>query len=191
MRISGTRRAGLAVGVLALVGSLAPSALANDRMAAPGDDAIGSAVNAFPVSLAGPGTARLSVWARSDPAGAHPNGTVRATGNGGAPATGFTVSGPVTCLRVVGNRASIKYTFTRADGAAAALKGGGVEVFVEDNGDSRRRPDANAFGAPMPAGAFQASQPTSCDDPNTGDYTPVRSGGYTVHNQPGARSGTP
>ena len=96
----------------------------------------------------------------------------------------FEVDGPVTCLRVEGNRAAIKYRFRRATGSAAPFEGGGVEVFVEDNGEPRRgQPvDANANQPPQPAGAFDVNA-AQCDDPNTANYDTITSGNYTVRDR--------
>src|SRR5438045_7059031 len=96
----------------------------------------------------------------------------------------FEVQGPVTCLRVDGNRAAIKYRFKRATGSAAPFQGGGVEVFVEDNGEARRgQPvDANAFQPPQPAGAFNTNA-SQCDDPNLAAYDTVTSGDYVVRDR--------
>jgi hypothetical protein len=93
----------------------------------------------------------------------------------------FEVQGPVTCLRIDGNRAAIKYRFHTATGSAAPFKGGGVEIFVEDNGQPRggHSVDANASLPPQPAGVFDANA-TQCDDPNTATYDTVTSGNYVV-----------
>jgi len=60
--------------------------------------------------------------------------------------------------------------------------GGGVEVFIQDNGKPQRgQPvDQNAFGAPMNQAAFDASEPSHCDPPVLGSYSRVRSGDYTI-----------
>ena len=146
----------------------------------PGDLAFGTAVNQFPTP-AGPGSDQLSVSARSGPAGENPRGNVHAVGTSGAPGGEFEVSGPVTCLRVEGNKAAIKYRFDQASGSAAPFLGGGVEVFVEDNGKPRdNRPvDANAAGSPQAAGEFDVAA-TQCDDPNLAPYDTVQSGDYIV-----------
>jgi hypothetical protein len=148
-----------------------------------GDFARGSALNQFPTP-AGPGSAQLDVAAYSDPSGLDPKGSVHATGTSGTPMGDFEVEGPVTCLRVDGNRAAIKYRFSKATGSAAPFQGGGVEVFVEDNGESRRgRPvDANANRPPELAGEFDATA-TQCDDPSTATYDTVTSGDYTVRDR--------
>jgi hypothetical protein len=161
----------------ALAGGLGPAAAAGGPS---GDSASGSAVNQFPTP-AGPGFAQLDVDAQSDPVGLKPRGKVHAIGTSGLPSGDFEVGGPVTCLRVVGNRAAIKYRFSRASGSAAPFKGGGVEVFVEDNGAPGDGPpvDANAFQPPEPADVF-GQDAAQCDDPNTASYDTVTSGDYTV-----------
>jgi hypothetical protein len=159
-------------------------AAAGTSGAASGHDlAVGSAVNQFPTP-AGPGFARLSVSAHSDADGSRPFGHVRAHGTTGAPSGDFKVSGPVTCLRVDGNRAAIKYRFAHATGSAAPFKGGGVEVFVEDNGPPQggHSVDANAAQPPEAAGVFDLTA-TQCDDPNTATYDGVTSGDYVVRDR--------
>jgi hypothetical protein len=95
------------------------------------DSVQGAAVNGFPTP-AGPGSARVVVRASSGPGGERPTGLVEANGDAdGTDATSFSVRGEVTCLRVSGRRAAIKYRFRRAEGTAAAFKGGGVQIFVE------------------------------------------------------------
>jgi hypothetical protein len=165
----------------ALAGGLGAAAAAGGGT---GDHATGSAVNQFPTP-AGPGFAELSVSADSDPSGLNPQGTVHATGTTGAPMGDFDVQGPVTCLRVEGNKAAIKYRFTQASGSAAPFQGGGVEVFVEDNGKPRRgQPpvDANANNPPEVAGVFDLNA-AKCDDPNKPTYDTVTSGDYTVRDR--------
>ena len=165
----------------AFAGALGTAAAAGGG---PGDLATGSALNQFPTP-AGPGSARLSVAAHSDASGLDPHGNVHAIGTAtGAPMGDFEVQGPVTCLRVDGNRAAIKYRFKRATGSAAMFQGGGVEVFVKDNGEPRRgQPvDANASQLPQPAGAFDANA-SQCDDPNTAAYDTVTSGNYVVRDR--------
>jgi hypothetical protein len=79
------------------------------------------------------------------------------------------VSGHVTCLRVDGNRASIKYRFDRAGGSLEDFRGGG-------------RPDANSTDFPERHGVFDAlGRHRQCDDPNARPYNPVDKGNYVVH----------
>jgi hypothetical protein len=148
-----------------------------------GDVAAGSATNQFPTP-GGPGSAQLNVAAHSDAGGTNPHGEVHAQGTITGPSDAFEVQGPVTCLRVDGNRAAIKYRFTTATGSAAPFLGGGVEVFVEDNGEPRagQPVDANASRQPQPAGVFDTNA-SQCDDPNSATYDTVTSGNYTVHDR--------
>ena len=166
--------AALALGAAVGGGVVASSAAAEGT---PGDLVAGSAVNGFPNPVTGPGSTRLTVeGARSGPAGENPSGFVNAVGSFGSPMTAFELEGPVTCLRVEGNKAAIKYRFVKATGVAEPFKGGGIEVFVEDNAP---QPDANASGAPQMAEEFNKAA-TQCDDPNLATFSPVREGGYTV-----------
>ncbi len=91
----------------------------------------------------------------------------------------FRQQGEVTCLKVVGNQASIKYRFDRASGGTATFEGGGIEVFVEDKGP---KGDRATFGPPQPPGIFQTDE-SRCDDPNmTLTYQPLDSGNFVVRN---------
>lgn len=168
---------------LALAGGIFAFALGSAPALGAGqteDFATGSARNAYPTP-AGPGYSVLSVTARSGLSGQNPQGYVTAQGTTGAPMGEFAVGGEVTCLRVSGNKAAIKYRFDRASGSAAEFQGGGVEVFVEDNGHSvNGRPvDAAAFDPPQTAATFNATA-SQCDDPNLAAYNTVESGEYTV-----------
>ena len=84
------------------------------------------------------------------------------------------------------NEASITYRFRHASGSAAPFKGGGVEVFIKDNGHGHhgKPADENAFTAPQTKAAFDANANT-CDDPTTAPYSSVRSGNYTVRDRDG------
>jgi hypothetical protein len=179
----GSRSAALAATTLTAGALVAGLGAAAAGAGGAGDLATGSALNQFPTP-AGPGFARLSVAAHSDAGGLDPRGNVHARGTTGAPMGEFEVQGPVTCLRVDGNRATIKYRFSRATGSAAPFQGGGVEVFVEDNGEPRRGQsvDANAFRPPQPAGAFDSGA-AQCDDPNSATYDTVTSGNYVVRDR--------
>lgn len=83
--------------------------------------------------------------------------------------------GAVTCLRVSGNTAVVKYRFDRAD--PAALRGGGIEVFITDGGVGRN--DTVGFLPPQDAATFQASDPSRCD-PFVGSPLQVRTGNYKI-----------
>ncbi len=76
------------------------------------------------------------------------------------PGTAFQVTGEVTCVRIVpkpmgGAYASVKYRYRSA--SPPLEEGGGVEVYIEDNGDpvGGRPVDANGTGPPMSRAAFE------------------------------------
>jgi hypothetical protein len=169
----------LAAATLA-TGALAGGLGAAAASGAAGDVVAGSAFNQFPTP-AGPGFGHVNIAAHSDPSGLDPRGEVHAHGTTGVPMGEFEVHGPVTCLRVDGNRAAVKYRFAEASGSAAPFQGGGVELFVEDNGEPRRgQPvDRTAITPPQPAAVFDTNA-DQCDDPNTAAYDTVTSGNYTV-----------
>jgi hypothetical protein len=178
------RKAGLS-GVALLLVLLLP-ALSG---AAPGgsgtanhDFATGSGSNQFLVVL---GEARLSVAAQSDSAGGSPSGHIRAQGDpdGAGPAEPFQLEGPVTCVRVSGNRVAIKYPFKHATGSAEPFAGGGVQIFLEDNGGpvNGQAVDRSTFDPPQPAGVFDLGA-SQCDDPNTRlGYDQIESGDFVIH----------
>ena len=108
--------------------------------------------------------------------------TGHVVGSGVLPNGEFRTAGEVTCLKVVGNRATIKYRFGRTAGPGAPSPGWGVQVFVEDNG-SGATPDGNATDLPLPPAAFDP-QADQCELPR-GPYNPVDSGNYVVHDADG------
>ena len=120
----------------------------------------------------------LAAQSRAD--GSDPRGYVsaRSRPNGGFPVP-FRFGGEVTCLRVDGNRASIKYRFDHADNPA--LVGGGIQIFVEDTGEPSDAPDQTAFFPPETAATFE---PNNCADPNLGAYAPGEEGNFVVHDAP-------
>jgi hypothetical protein len=142
-----------------------------------GDYAVGGAENTN-------GFFQIAFSAHSGPLGEDPTGYVRARSRpqGGFPSP-FRFGGEVTCLRVDGNRAAIKYRFDHADNPL--LVGGGVEIFAEDNGSPRggEPVDGGAFRTPLPPAAFELSQPSVCDDPNTALYSRIDSGNAVVHDE--------
>jgi hypothetical protein len=141
-----------------------------------GDTAIGAGTTVFPTPALGVFSAAVSFSAHSDAGGGHPGGYFRARGTLGIP---FAFAGPVTCLRVPGNHATLKYRFDSA--SPAALQGGGIEVFLEDNGaPASGTPDRTFFGPPEPKLLFDASGPGNCDPPLPTLFT-VQSGGFTIH----------
>lgn len=162
------------------------------------DFAAGSASNQFLLVL---GEARLSVAAQSDPNGASPRGHVIARGDpdGAGLMEPFLVEGGVTCVDVRSagpgtTRAAIKYRFERAEGSAEPFEGGGVQIFIEDNGEPQHGEpvDRAIFDPPETDEQFnQAGDPSRCDDPNSraAAYDRIESGNYTVHDAP-AGSGT-
>jgi len=124
-------------------------------------------------------TGRISFAAFSDPLGADPRGFFHARGTFvGMP---FAQQGEVTCLNVQGNRASVKYRFRRATGATEPFEGGGVQFFVEDNGEPRggEPVDATTFDPPQPEGVFDAAA-DACDDPRARVYDRIDSGNLSV-----------
>jgi hypothetical protein len=178
----------LAVSLAAmLLGLLVPTSALGSHSQGGGsqDFAVGSGSNQFLIVF---GDAHLSVSAHSDPAGGHPSGHVRAKGDpdGDGPMEPFALEGEVTCLRVSGNRAAIKYRFKHAEGSAQPFQGGGVQIFIEDNGDPENGApvDRTTFDPPQPAGVYDAAAST-CDDPNSRlGYDPIQSGDFGVHDAP-------
>jgi len=106
-------------------------------------------------------------------------GYVESSGNLGI--GDFWQAGPVTCQRVVGNEAAIKYRVDQASGSGAPPLGTVVEVFIQDNGPPGHGvADANATRAPEfpPLGQFDAG---TCDDPSLQpEWNPIDSGNYVV-----------
>lgn len=128
------------------------------------------------------GHGKLKVDAFSSADGSNPGGKVRAqativTGQG----TEAKVRGKVTCVRIDGHRATIKYRFDKAQGSLAAFEGGGIEVFIDDRGKAKRgRPvDRVGFMSPMPKGVFQLTE-DQCDPPSLGAYLDITKGDFTI-----------
>ena len=94
----------------------------------------------------------------------------------------FEVEGPVTCMLVVGNRASIKYRFRRSAGPGAPPQNGGVQVYIEDNGkpQSGQPVDRVATEPPQPPELFDAAAGV-CTDPTLNPaWNRIETGDYTV-----------
>ena len=94
----------------------------------------------------------------------------------------FAVDGPVTCMLVVGNRASIKYRFSHSTGPGAPPQNGGVQVYIEDNGKpvNGQPVDRVATEPPQPPASFDAAAGV-CTDPTLNPaWTRIESGDYTV-----------
>jgi hypothetical protein len=131
------------------------------------------------------GNASFSFTAKGGP---RPSGYVRTKGDpdGAGPAAPFTAEGPITCLRVDGRRAALKWRFRRATGSAAAFRGGGIETYVQDDGRPRRGQavDHAALDPPQPPEAFN-SRAGECDDPDARVYERLRVGDVTVRDVPG------
>jgi hypothetical protein len=99
----------------------------------------------------------LSVDARSDPDGSNPSGTASA----GSRST-YSVSGHVTCMTVIGNRATVGFAVDSGFDVNGSL---GHVIYVEDNGSPGAGHDlANDTGAGFP--------PTSCPAPTDEDLVP-------------------
>jgi hypothetical protein len=165
---------------LSVLGSILLSPASADLGGA-GDEATGSGANQFLIAV---GEARLSVSAHSGPLGESPSGAVRAQGepDGAGPTEPFKLEGEVTCLRVSGNRAAIKYAFQHAEGSAEPFQDGGVQIFLEDNGDPARgvAVDRSTFDPPQAAPAFDLDA-SRCDDPGTRvGYDQIESGNFRV-----------
>jgi hypothetical protein len=185
------RRAGIAtIAVLALM--LAPAAVRATHGPNDGpnhDFAAGGGTN---------GLFQIGLAAQSGPAGENPRGYVsaRSRPNADVPVTDgfplpFRFGGEVTCLLVEQEdedttRASIKYRFDHADDPN--LVGGGIQIFVEDNGEpeSGQTTDRTAFLLPESPATFNppVGQPSVCMDPDAGAYTPGESGNIVVHDAP-------
>jgi hypothetical protein len=109
-----------------------------------------------------------------------------ATGDldGTGPLPPFRQQGPVTCLTVVGNRASFFYEFEHAE--PSELEGGGIQVYVEDNGPpvNGQTVDGITFDPPIPgppAGMPPLAGPTVCPPPRLAGYVQGDSGNIIVH----------
>jgi hypothetical protein len=177
------RRLATAIGLVVSV-SLAMEGVAGASHG-PGDGpriyGVGSGENQFLIAI---GQARLSVAAHLDRLG-RPNGHVRAQGepDGPGPFESFTLEGEVTCIHVEGNKAAIKYRFKHAEGSAEPFQGGGVQIFLEDNGDPRNgiAVDRTTFDPPQMAATFNPAA-TVCDDPRLRTtYDQIESGNFVVH----------
>jgi hypothetical protein len=171
-----------AVGAFSLLVLLAFGAASGGAQQGQNQDfASGSGTNEFLVVL---GEAHLSGAAHSGPSGEDPAGHIRAQGDpdGAGPMEPFQLEGEVTCLRVSDNRAAIKYRFKHATGSAAPFAGGGVEIFLEDNGNpvDGQPVDRTAFDPPQSASVYDLAA-TQCDDPDSRfSYDQLESGDFVV-----------
>lgn len=103
---------------------------------------------------------------------AAPQSTVSGSGSGHFLETNgpffLSLERPITCMRVEGNLASVKYRFKRASGPGAPPQRGGQSV------------DRVATEPPQPPGAFDAAAGV-CTDPHLNPaWTPLESGDFDV-----------
>ncbi len=117
-----------------------------------------SVVGAGDLSVFGVFRARLDVDARSKADGSAPSG--QAEGLSTLAGVPISFGGRVTCVRVRGRNAVVKYAFDRA--APAALVGGGIEIFIRDGGVGNN--DMMGFLPPQDPISWQLTGPTRCDD---------------------------
>lgn len=98
------------------------------------------------------GSIQFSFSAHDTPNG--PSGYVveKFAGLAGNPNVAFTLEGPVTCLTVIGNHATIGIQIKKATGAAEPHIGGGFFLDVEDHGEpSGLTPDLFSNSGFLPA----------------------------------------
>jgi len=116
--------------------------------------------------------------------GASGHETARGDLDGAGPLPPFRQHGPVTCLTVIGNRASFFYEFKHAE--PPELEGGGIQVYVEDNGPpvDGQTVDGIVFDPPIPgppSGMPPLEGPTVCPPPRLAGYIQGDSGNLIVH----------
>jgi len=167
----GSPAAAAAISVLALAGSAA----AQDETRA---FVAGSGKGHFQES-GGPFHLRLGAHGEGSDATGHVTGSGDNFGD-------FRVEGPVTCVLVVGNQASVKYRFQHTAGSAAPPEGGGVQVYIEDNGNpTRGRPmDRVATEFPVPPPFFELTADVCTPPSIVPVWTPIESGNYVVSDGP-------
>jgi hypothetical protein len=85
---------------------------------------------------------------------------------------GFQFRGAVTCMKVVGNRASVGGRVTKSSGVGGPAVGSGFVQFIEDNGSPGRNDRSHTV--------FVASPPLTCPAPVTPVFVLAR-GNYVVH----------
>jgi hypothetical protein len=123
------------------------------------DLVVGSA--RFPVVAA-----HVRINAKSGPSGQNPRGHFFLRQGG------FQFRGSVTCVLVVGNRASVGGRVTRSSGAGGPSVGSGFIQVIEDNGEPGRNDRSHTL--------FVASPPMVCPAP-TMPFFVVARGNYVVH----------
>jgi hypothetical protein len=150
------------------------AAIAGTASGAPQSSVAGSGTGHF-METGGPFSLRVNGRGESPDA----KGYVRGSG---VYVDAFEVEGPITCMRVEGNRTSIKYRFKRASGPGAPPQNGGVQVYIEDNGKpvNGQPVDRVATEPPQPPGAFDAAAGV-CTDPRLNPaWNRIETGDFTV-----------
>jgi hypothetical protein len=175
--MTGVRAVGLTVVAAMGLAVLPVAADARPRESARGKGASELLLNAV-------GWASFSFAAKGGP---NASGYVRTKGDpdGAGPIPPFTAEGPITCLRVDGRRAALKWRFRRATGSVASFRGGGIQTYVQDDGRARRRQavDHAALDPPQLPVTFNA-RARECDDPDARVYERLRVGDVTVRDVP-------
>ena len=123
------------------------------------DLVVGSA--RFPVVAA-----HVRINAKSGPSGQNPRGHFFLRQGG------YQFRGSVTCVLVVGNRASVGGRVTRLRGVGGPPVGSGFVQMIEDNGEPGMNDRSQTNFVPSP--------PMSCPAPTTPFYAVAR-GNYVVH----------
>jgi hypothetical protein len=86
--------------------------------------------------------------------------------------SGWQFRGPATCVRVVGNRASVGGRVTKSSGVGGPPVGSGFIELIEDNGSPGRNDRSQTIFVPSP--------PMTCPMPTTPGFVLAR-GNYVVH----------
>jgi hypothetical protein len=109
--------------------------------------------------------ASVRINAKSGPNGENPRGHFFLKEGG------FQFRGSVTCVHVVGNRASVGGRVTKSSGAGGPAVGSGFVQFTEDNGSPGRNDRSQT--------AFVATPPMACPAPVTPAFV-LSQGNYVV-----------
>jgi hypothetical protein len=123
------------------------------------DLVVGSARFSVPV-------ASVRINAKSGPSGENPRGHFFLS------ESGWQFRGSVTCVRVVGNLASVGGRVTRSTGVGAPPVGSGFIQLTQDNGSPGRHDRSQTIRVPSP--------PMTCPLPTTPSFVLAR-GNYVVH----------
>jgi hypothetical protein len=115
-----------------------------------------------------PGEAvKIHVNAKSGPSGEDARGRFSVNHEGF-----YAVRGEVTCLSVVGNRATVGGEITQAQGELEGFEGFGILIIVEDNGEGDE-PNDGVISSVV------ATPPEQCSVPF--EVRPIEQGDYIVH----------